>query len=192
MFPHHSSKMAMKVRLPSSPPFTVVSYVYNIVLTSNKINVGVVAMYGINPGFLEFLIKLENKKEGEPLIHWQSGIDFLTVFIGDGDCRQYTVGGFVYPHVSLLRKRYPAKGEDDFAGFEISGGIKGFLRYHYKKILGDDFAEFALRHNAMTHEYHASELLEMWLGPYPQYFSRGIKRIKRALTYQNPSLHIPF
>ncbi len=147
--------------------------------------------YGIDPGFLEFLLKLENKKNGEPLIYWQSGIDFLDVFIGEGDCREYAIGGLVCPHIDILVKRHPSDDEDEFAGFEMWGGIQSLLHYHYKKILGDNFTEFAIRHNTLMHEYHASELLDLWLKQFPE-MSKEIVRIKKALANQNPSIHIPF
>ncbi|OGG62232.1 hypothetical protein A3I46_03445 [Candidatus Kaiserbacteria bacterium RIFCSPLOWO2_02_FULL_54_13] len=150
-----------------------------------------IGAWGINPTFLDFLEQLNNKKEGEPLINWQESLDFLIVFIGDGDCRRYSLGGWFCPFVDTIVKMYPKEGEDPFAGFEMSGGIQGFLRHHYKLLLGDQYEEFKIRHNRERYEYHASELLERWLKECPATKPEQVERIKKALERQNPSIHIP-
>lgn len=150
--------------------------------------------HSIDLEFLEFRFKLRNKRVGESLVFWQKSIDFLIVIIGDGDCRKYVVSDSVrpvYPYVDLLIKKYSNKGEDDFVGFKISGGIQNFLRHHYKKIIGKDFEEFALQHNSNHYEYHVSELLDMWTKLYSKHIPCDIDKIKRALIHQDPSIHIP-
>ena len=146
---------------------------------------------GVDPTFLAFLERLGNKKEGEPLINWQESLDFLIVFIGDGDCRQYALGGWAAPFLDIVCKLYPRGNDDSFVGFEISGGIRTFLRCHYKEILGEKYEEFKIRHNTMHHEYHASELFEMWLIKFPATEPDQIAQIRKALRQQNPTIHIP-
>lgn len=149
-------------------------------------------MLVIHPQFLDFLALLAAKKEGEPLAFWHEELDFLTVFIGDGDCREYSLGGFFCPHVDIMHKLWSKEGEDPFAGFEMSGGIRILLRLHYKKLLGKDgYVMFKAHHNTERHLYHASELLDMWLERFPATKPEQLARIKEALKKQNPTVHIP-
>ncbi len=148
-------------------------------------------MLAIHPSFLEFLRLLSQKKEGEPLARWQDNLDFLTVFIGEGDCRAYVLGGFIAPHLDIIWKLYPKEGEDPLVGFQISGGIRALLRIHYKELLKDGYLEFAVRHNSTPHWYHASELFEMWLEKFPAEKPQEVGQIREALKRQNPTVHIP-
>ncbi|MDP1690195.1 MAG: hypothetical protein Q8L52_03270 [bacterium] len=149
-------------------------------------------MFGINPQFLKFLNLLAAKKDGESLAYWQESIDFLTVFIGDGDCREYCLMGFFSPYVDITHKLYSQEGVDPFVGFHMSGGIQTFLRLHYKKLLGEEgYALFKAKHNADCHLYHASELLDMWLEEFPATKLEQLARVRKALELQNPTVHIP-
>jgi hypothetical protein len=146
---------------------------------------------GIHPDFEAFLKRLANKKEGEPLLLWQESIDFLDAFIGDGDCREYMLGGWCAEFLDITLKLNPEDGEDPFVGFHISGGIRACLRRRYKEQLGSRYDEFKIHHNQARHEYHASELFELWLQLCPVRKPDEIARIRQALLLQNPSTHIP-
>ena len=148
-------------------------------------------MFGINSGWLSFLDQLEKKKEGEPLINWQESLDFLIVFIGEGDCRKYILRGWVSPFLDIVEKLYPKDEEDSFVGFEISGGIRQFLRNQYQEMLGDRYGQFKLQHNLIRHAYSASELFEKWLEEFPATDQAQIERIRGALKCQDPKIHIP-
>lgn len=145
----------------------------------------------MNPEFCAFLYELEAKKEGEPFINWLKNIDCLLVLIGDGDCRDYLLSGFVAPHVDMVEKLCPQEGEDAFAGFEISGGIQKLLQQTFRKMFGDSYCTFVANFNKEHCELPASMLLEMWLQEFSATKPKQVTRIEKALERQNPSIHIP-
>ncbi len=82
-------------------------------------------MFEIDSQFLEFLELLEQKQEDVPLVYYQESVDFLIVLFGNGDCRDYMLGGIIITGTDVLVKMFPAENECHFAGVKIWGGYRG-------------------------------------------------------------------
>jgi len=147
----------------------------------------------IDPGFLEFLRELSSKEPGKALAHYQESIDFLTVLMGDGDCREHMLGGIIITGTDVLLKMSPKENEDPFAGIKVWGGVQGFLSNYYKTTCGGAYENFKITHNMDEKKIHVAEILALLLEKFPptEKFTKHEKRIARALKEQNPVVHIP-
>jgi hypothetical protein len=155
----------------------------------------VIGGWAIDPDWVNFLELLENKPEGIPLAHWQPSTDFLTVIMGEGNCRLYMIKGMINKGgIDILVKRHPEKGEDEFVGIEVWGGIRGYLSRRYQKIIGRSYEAYRQNHNAGCEMFSVAEIMQLIEEEYESTADLGAiykERIKEALRCQNPMVHIP-
>jgi hypothetical protein len=152
--------------------------------------------FGINPEFLELKALVGNKKEGIPLVHYDSINNYLTALIGEGDCRRYVSASVIIPGVSELLKRDKETDElDGFAGIEVRRGIQGFISKHYYDACGGGwkYKFFKLAHNLNKTEIPFSEIMTLLFDDSPKTTHAEEHRlhISGILRKQNLKVHIP-
>lgn len=132
-------------------------------------------------------------------LYWAEA-DILEVFCGDPPCDSSTpvyMSYSILKGVSVIRKSYPEdiRNDDSFAGLEIWGGIADFLSHLYRAKRGAEYESFRIRFNETKQEIPVKEIVEAILvdprGLVLPRWSEWQERVMRALTQQNPMVHIP-
>lgn len=147
----------------------------------------------ISPEFQEFLKLLSEKKEGSPFAHYQESLDFLTVLFGNGDCRNYMLGGIIATGADVLLRRHPEEFRGEFVGIEIWGGVQGLLSKHFQLKHGKSYAKFSGRHNVMKDTFPLRMILDLICASFGKepLWGKYAEQIEHFLQVQAPRVHIP-